>query len=61
MTNLLERALWTGMQTGLAILSVEALTPMDASATQLLLTAGIATALSALKTFSQERLAQISG
>ena len=61
MTNLIERAVWTGLQTGLAILSVEALTPMDASATQLLLAAGVATVLSALKTFSQERLSQLNG
>lgn len=59
MKNLLERAIWTGVQTGLAILTVEGLTTFDASAIQLLATAGIAAGLSALKTLAVERMAAL--
>lgn len=57
--NIAERALWTGVQTGLAIVTVEAITPLSASSGQVLLAAAVATTLSGLKTFSQERLAQL--
>lgn len=57
MRNLLERALWTGVQAGLALLTVEGLGVLDATAVQQLVVAGIAAVLSALKTLAVERLA----
>lgn len=57
MRNLLERALWTGVQAGLALLTVEGLGVLDATAVQQLAVAGIAAVLSALKTLAVERLA----
>lgn len=60
MLNLLERALWTGVQAGVALLTVEGLTSLDASAGEMLITAGIAAGISALKTLAVERSAQIN-
>ena len=57
MRNLLERALWTGIQSGLAMLTLEGLSAFDASALETLAVAGVATALSAIKTIAVERLA----
>lgn len=59
MRNLLERALWTGVQSGLAMLTLEGLTAFDASALETLAVAGVAMALSALKTVAVERLAAL--
>jgi hypothetical protein len=58
--NLLERALWTGVQAGLAVLTVEGLTSMDATPLELLSIAGVSAGLSALKTLAVERSAQIA-
>lgn len=60
MRNLLERALWTGVQSALAILSLEALSSLDASAVEVLIASGIAAVLSALKTLAVERLAVLA-
>lgn len=57
MFNLIERAFWTAVQTALAIVTVDGLVGLDAGAAELLLTAGIAAVLSALKTLAVERLA----
>lgn len=55
MRNLLERSLWTGVQTGLALVTVEGLTGgVDARMT--LTVALVASALSALKTLAVGRL-----
>lgn len=56
MRNLLERALWTGVQSGLALLTIDALTPLNHNALEALSIAGVAAALSALKTLASDRL-----
>ena len=57
MRNLLERALWTGVQSGIAMLTLEGLSTFDATALETLAVAGVAMALSAIKTVAVERLA----
>lgn len=59
MFNLLERAIWTGVQSGLALLTLEGLSTFDATALETLAVAGVAAALSALKTIAVERLAAL--
>lgn len=54
--NLIERAAWTGVQSGLAILSADGFGWLTASPGAMLATAGVAAAISALKTLSQDRL-----
>ncbi len=61
MMNLIERALWTGVQSGLALLSVDSLFDMGIDPFQTLAVAGVATLLSAIKTFSQGRLLALGG
>lgn len=56
MIDLIERSVWTGVQTGLGILTVDSLTTFDATAVEALAVAGVAAGLSALKTFSKHRL-----
>jgi hypothetical protein len=55
MLNLLERALWTGVQAGLAVITVEGLMGLDATAAEMLVVAAIAAGISALKTLAVER------
>jgi hypothetical protein len=57
--NLLERSLWTGVQTALAIITVEGLTAFDASSLDILITAGVAAFIAALKVLSTERLGEL--
>lgn len=59
MRDLLERSLWTGVQSGLGLLTIEGLTAFDASALETLAVAGVAALLSALKTLSKGRLARL--
>lgn len=59
--NLAERAIWTGVQTGLALLSADGLGWLNADPLAMLATAGVAAGISALKTFSQYRLAALGG
>lgn len=59
MSNLLERAVWTGVQSGLALVTVEGLFGSGADPVHTIVVAGVASGLSALKTFSQERLATL--
>lgn len=54
--NTLERALWTGAQTGVAILSADGLGWIEASPQATLAVAGVASLLSAIKTMAHERL-----
>lgn len=54
--NTLERALWTGAQTGVAILSADGFGWIQANPGAILATAGVASLLSAIKTMAQERL-----
>ena len=56
MRNVIERAVWTGIQSGLAVVTVEGLVGAGADLQNALLVAGVATLLSALKTISQDRL-----
>ena len=56
LANIVERALWTGIQTGTALLSADGLGWLNADPLAMLATAGVATILSALKTLAQERL-----
>lgn len=57
MRNILERALWTGVQSGLAMITVDGFFGSGADPINTLAVAGVAMALSALKTMSQDRLA----
>lgn len=59
--NLLERALWTGVQSALAILTADGFGWIQAETWAMLACAGVAGALSALKTLSQERLVALGG
>lgn len=55
--NLLERSLWTGVQSALALLTLEGISTFDATALETLAVAGVALGLSMLKTLAVERLA----
>lgn len=57
--NLIERALWTGIQTALGLLTVEGLSQFDVTALESLQVAGVAMVLSALKTIAVERMAAL--
>ena len=57
--NLLERAAWTGVQSGLAILTADGFGWLQASPGEMLATAAVAAGLSALKTLAQYRLAAL--
>lgn len=59
--NMLERALWTGLQTGIAVLTADGLGWYSSEAWQTAAVAGIAAALSAFKTIAQERMAYLDG
>lgn len=59
MRNLLERSLWTGIEAGLGLLSIEALTSLDASTMEVLLVAAAAMVITALKVLSTGRLSQL--
>lgn len=56
MRNLIERAIWTGIQTGLAIVTVDGLTAADADPRATLTAAVVAAVLSAVKTMAVGRL-----
>jgi hypothetical protein len=53
---MLERALWTGVQSGVALVTVDALVGGSADLKHALFVAGVAAGFSALKTFSKDRL-----
>ena len=55
MRNTIERAVWTGVQSGIAVLVV-----VDTNLGEALAVAGLAAAISALKTISQDRLAVLN-
>ena len=57
MRNIIERAVWTAIQSGVAVVTVEGLVGGGADLKNALLVAGIAALLSALKTISKDRLA----
>lgn len=59
MRDLLERSLWTGVEAGLAILTLDALTAFDATALEALQVAGIATVLTTIKVLAAGRLAAL--
>ncbi len=60
MRNTIERAVWTGIQSGLAVITVEGVVGGGPDLTNALMVAGVAAFLSALKTVSQDRLATLS-
>jgi hypothetical protein len=57
MRNLLERSIWTGIETGTALVAVSDLIGLEATPQQSLAVAGAAAVLAALKVFSTGRLA----
>lgn len=59
MSNLAERAIWTGIQSATALIGIDALFGGDQDPLHILAVAATAGALSALKTFSIERLEQL--
>lgn len=59
MIDLIERSLWTGVEAGLGLITVEALTGLNASPNQTLLVAGVAAILTMLKVLTTGRLAQL--
>lgn len=60
MRDLLERSLWTGVEAGLGVLTVEALSAFDVSTIATLQIAGAATVLTALKVLASGRLSQLN-
>lgn len=55
--NMLERSAWTGIQTGIGILTANGLGWLEAEAWAMAATALVASLLSALKTLARDRLA----
>lgn len=54
--DLLERSLWTGVETGLGILTADSFGWITASPAETLTVAGIATLLTSFKVFANQRL-----